>query len=154
MQAQDAIFMPAGKGETHAILGTTHTNKLSPADSKGAFVAIEISIPPRCGPPMHSHGRDSECFYVLEGEITFETPDGATIGKPGDFIFLPAGGRHAFRNDGEKTAKAFVVVTPGIQASRFFDEVDHELKGEIDVPVVFDIAGRNGIRFIEPSAAA
>ncbi len=152
MQAQDAIFLSKGKGDIKNVLGMTHVTKVSPVEDKAAFLAAEISIPPRSGPPMHRHDVDSECFYVLEGEITFATPDGEVKAKPGEFCFLPAGGAHSFRNDGDALAKAFVVVSPGIAAHHFFNEIDGTLKGKLDVAAVADIGARNGVAFVPPAA--
>jgi len=146
---KDAIFVPAGVGETMNVLGGTHISKLIPEQSGGSCYAMEIIVPPGCGPPMHSHEIDSEFFYVTQGEITFNTPDGEKVGGPGDFCFLPAGGYHGFRNNGTVDARALVVVTPGVAAHDFFSAVDAETKGAIDVPVVIDLAAKHAIRFPE-----
>lgn len=145
LHMKNTIFVPAGAGEQLKILGTTHTTKITPEDAGGAFTALEVVIPPECGPPMHSHETDSEFFYILEGELTLSDPDGDTVARPGDFCFLRAGGQHAFRNNGKADVRALVVVSPGLEAHRFFTQIDAELNGAIDVPVVVDIAGRNGI---------
>ncbi len=147
MQSRDPIFVPAGAGETLQILGLTHTNKVTPDQTKNAFSVIEIAVPPRCGPPMHTHETDCEFFYVLSGELTLEHPNGVIKAGPGDFCFLPTGGYHAFRNDGDVPVKALAVIAPGVKAHRFFEEVDARLDGSVDVPVVVDIASRNGIAF-------
>ncbi|MBN8830667.1 MAG: cupin domain-containing protein [Sphingomonadales bacterium] len=141
----DAIFVPAGGGEQLNILGTTHITKIAPEDTQGAFTAIEIAIPPECGPPMHSHDADSEFFYILEGTLTLSDPDGERQAGPGDFCFLRAGGSHAFRNNTQEVVRALVVVSPGVDTHRFFTQVDEALDGAVDVPVVVDIGGRNGI---------
>ena len=153
MQTQDVIFVPAGAGEQLNILGSTHTNKVVPTQTGGAFSALEITIPPRCGPPMHTHDRDCEFFYVLEGEITFSHEGGVVVAKPGDFCFLPAGRPHAFRNDGAVDAKALVMITPGLQAHQFFREIDQQVGAAIDVPAVMALAQRNGIDFVARQAA-
>jgi hypothetical protein len=41
--------------------------------------------------------------------------------------------------------RLLAMVTPGHDAHRFFKQVDAELAGSIDVPVVLDLAARNGI---------
>ncbi len=145
LHMKDTIFVPAGAGEQLRILGTTHYTKVTPEETGGAFTAVEIVIPPECGPPMHSHETDSEFFYVLEGTLTLTDPDGDIEARPGDFCFLRAGGHHAFRNNGTSNVRALVVVSPGVEAHNFFTQIDAELAGAIDVPVVIDIAGRNGI---------
>jgi quercetin dioxygenase-like cupin family protein len=151
MQAQDAIFLPKGEGHIANILGMTHVTKVSAVDDGAAFFAAEIVIPPRSGPPMHTHDADSECFYVLEGQITFSMPGGEVTARPGEFCFMPAGGRHAFRNNGDAPAKAFVVISPGVAAHHFFSEIDRTLQGKIDVGAVAEIGARNGIAFVPPA---
>ena len=143
-QERNTIFVPAGEGEKLSILGMTHYTKITPDETGGQFTAIVIDIPPECGPPMHSHAADSEFFFVLDGTTTDSVNEPPS---PGDFCFLRAGGSHAFRNDTASHARILAVVTPGKDAHRFFKQVDAELHGAIDVPVVLDVAGRNGIVF-------
>ena len=148
MQTQrNTIFVPAGGGEQLKILGMTHYTKVSPEETGDQFTAIVIDIPPDCGAPMHSHDADSEFFFVLEGTLTLSDPDGDIDAKPGDFCFLRGGGSHAFRNNTSSHVRALAMVTPGHDAHRFFKQVDAELNGAVDVPVVLDVAGRNGIVF-------
>jgi len=146
---QHALFVPHGAGETMKVLGSTHISKLTPAQSNGACYAMEIIVPPGNGAPMHSHDIDSEFFYVTSGELTVYTPEGETVAGPGDFAFLPARGSHAFRNNGDVDVRALVVVTPGAIAHDFFHAVDAQTKGEVDVPVVMDLAAKHAIRVVE-----
>lgn len=147
MGSEDALFVPAGRGQVHHVLGGLHVNKAVPADTGGAFTLIELTLPPRMGPPAHSHARDAEAFYILEGEITFETPTGAVTGTLGDVCILPAGGTHAFRNDGDTDARALVVISPGEDGHRFFSELDARVKSPADFDLVPDIGTRSGIAF-------
>lgn len=147
MPTPTTVFVPKGQGERLRILGSTHINKITPAQTGGAFSAIEIVIPPDCGPPLHSHEEDSEFFYVLEGTLTLSDPAGDIEAGPGDFCYLAAGGHHAFRNNTTSDVRALIVISPGVAAHRFFREVDAALEGRVDPPVVVDIAGRNGIAF-------
>lgn len=144
-QQRNTIFVPAGGGEQLKVLGMTHYTKVAPEETDGQLTAIVIDIPPECGPPMHSHATDSEFFFVLEGTLTLSDPDGEIEAGPGDFCFLRCGGSHAFRNATDRTVRVLAVVTPGNDGHRFFKQVHTELDGAIDVPVVFDLAERNGI---------
>ena len=147
MHTDDILFVPADRGAVQSILGGTHVNKALPGDTRGAFSLIELTLPPRMGPPMHRHAHDSEAFYILSGEITFETPDGAVTGTAGDVCVLPAGGAHAFRNDGDADARAIVVISPGVDAERFFAEVDARVKQPADFGLAPEIGARNGLSF-------
>jgi oxalate decarboxylase/phosphoglucose isomerase-like protein (cupin superfamily) len=59
------------------------------------------TLPPGVSVPLHSHS-DSESFYGLvgEGEVLVQTPVGLEWNKlrPGDFIHVPGGTKHAWRN--------------------------------------------------------
>lgn len=146
-QQRNTIFVPAGEGEQLKILGMTHFTKVAPEETDGQFTALVIDIPPGCGPVMHSHAADSEFFFVLEGTLTLSDPDGEFEAKAGDFCFLRAGGSHGFVNKTESYVRALAMVTPGQDAHRFFKQVHEELDGTVDVPVVLDIAARNGVLF-------
>jgi quercetin dioxygenase-like cupin family protein len=144
---RNTIFVPAGEGEQLNILGMTHYTKVSPEETDGQFTALVVDIPRECGPPMHSHDADSEFFFILEGTLTIADEDGEIEAKPGDFCFLRGGGAHAFRNNTSSHVRALAMVTPGVDAHRFFTQIDAELGGVVDVPVVLDAAARNGIVF-------
>jgi quercetin dioxygenase-like cupin family protein len=147
MPSKNMLFIPAGAGEQVKVLGSIHTNKVTPDDTNGRFLALEISVSPHCGPPLHRHAADSEFFYVLEGEITFATPEGEVRARAGDFCYLPVGGYHGFRNDGDSPARALVMITPGMDAHHFFQELDRELDGAVEDPRVESIAVRNRTTF-------
>lgn len=142
-----AIFISAGEGAQQRVAGSVHTNKILPADTGGAFAAIEITVPPGAGAPPHRHARDAECFYVLAGELTFEHEGGAVTGRAGDMCCLPAGATHAFRNDGEGAARVLVIIGPGGESLRFFGEVD-ALPAPPTLPEMRAMAARNGIELV------
>ena len=145
MSSKHMIFIPAGTGEQAKVLGSIHTNKVTPADTGGAFLALEISVAPQCGPPLHTHAEDAEFFYVLEGEITFTTPEMEVRAGVGDFCYLPVGGYHGFQNHGDSPARALVMITPGLDAHRFFQDLDRELDGAVHDPRIGTIATRNRV---------
>jgi quercetin dioxygenase-like cupin family protein len=147
-------FIPATAGEIQHIVGCTHTNKVGPEQSGGAFSAIIIDVPPDCGPPIHYHERDAEWIYVLSGSVSFEHEAGKVVASTGDSVMLPAGRAHGFRNEGTVTARILAVVTPGVWAHQFFTEADATLHGALNGPVLVEIAGRHGIQFGVPSRAA
>ncbi len=118
------LFRPVGSGISRCVLGMHHSDRLVPADTAGAFLLLELSVPAGCSAPLHSHAHDAEAFYMLEGCLTFSGPDGHRTLGPGDVCYLPATGEHAFRNDGPEPAKALVMVAPGVAAEAFFRRID------------------------------
>ena len=48
--------------------------------------------------PLHTHDRDDEAFYVLEGTLAFQIGDGEVAVPAGEHIVVPAGTVHTFWN--------------------------------------------------------
>jgi quercetin dioxygenase-like cupin family protein len=67
-------------------------------ESGGAYCAMHVTVPPGGGPPSHVHRREDATFYVLEGTPTFDLEDERVVAIPGDFVNVPKGTRHGFRN--------------------------------------------------------
>ncbi len=153
METTDALFRGVNEGPVHDVLGMRHVYKASSRDTGGTHVSFEIEIPPGCGAPPHVHAVDSESFYVLDGEIRFTDRTGERVARRGEFVFLPAGGMHAFVNAGDAPARALVVAAPGIEAERFFAAVN--ARGA-DVPgpaEVTAMAARHALTILPPPAA-
>ncbi len=116
----------SGRGELLWFLGTLVRVKLDGHRTAGRFALLEIVLPHRAAPPLHSHPQD-ETFYILEGELTawLVEPelddDGSeppawvkTRGRRcgvGDVVFAPGGTPHTFRIESD-TAKLLVLSTP------------------------------------------
>jgi quercetin dioxygenase-like cupin family protein len=82
---------------------------------------VEITEPPGAVAPLHVHYRDDETFYVLEGHVEFLLGEEAVVAGPGDFVNVPRGLVHRFRNAGAETARLVLTFTPaGIEG--FFEE--------------------------------
>lgn len=115
-------YVPAGSGAAHWGPGSLMTFIVTGKETGGAFFLAEISVPPCGGPPPHIHQREDESFQVLDGTLTLRV-DGDTIAaSAGDFAFLHRGIAHSFKNHGDVTAKALVLVTPaGLE--NYFSEV-------------------------------
>jgi len=73
------------------------------------------------GPQPLFHRSISESFYVLSGRIGLY--DGARWidGRPGDFLFVPEGGIHAFRNESGAPAAMLILFAPGASREDYFE---------------------------------
>jgi quercetin dioxygenase-like cupin family protein len=108
-----AEHVPAGEGPTTWFSGDTYTIKASGESTGGSLGLVEATVPPGGGPVAHAHTRSDEAFYVLSGEL--EILDGARtfVARAGDFVFIPRGIRHRFRNTGVHGARLLFMFTPG-----------------------------------------
>ena len=50
--------------------------------------------------PPHTHAREDECAYVLEGELTFDVGGEVVVASAGSFVLKPRGVYHALCNTG------------------------------------------------------
>ena len=73
------------------------------------------------GPDAHFHKTMSESFFVISG--TVRLLDGTTWidGNPGDFLYVPAGGIHGFRNESGEPASMLILFAPGAAREAYFE---------------------------------
>lgn len=73
------------------------------------------------GPGPHFHRTITESFYVLDGSVKIY--DGTTwlTTNPGDFVHVPAGGIHGFRNESGEPASMLLLFTPGAPREAYFE---------------------------------
>ena len=122
MTDKPALFhRSVGTGRTYWGPGDLYTFLVTGAESDGAYFAMEAVVPPGGGPPLHTHSHENETFYVLEGNCTFQLEDKTIVAGPGDFVNIPIGTRHFFRNDSADNVRLVLTFTPsGIE--KFFEE--------------------------------
>lgn len=74
--------------------------------------------------------------YVLDGEVVVETPEGATLLRPGDYGLIPLGVANAWRNEGATVARWADMLAPQPRARFAHDTYTVEpLPGRAAVPV-------------------
>jgi quercetin dioxygenase-like cupin family protein len=89
----------------------------------GGLGLFEMKVPPGANvPPPHSHSKNEECVYVLEGVLRYSVDDDTRDLKPGDWMSTPRGAVHHFGNPGPETVRALIMLTPDVGA-QFFHEV-------------------------------
>ena len=127
-------FLPAGQGRSIWVVGDRYTIKASGRDTGGAFALFEAIVPPGGGPPPHIHHRESEAFYMLEGELSFHADGREFTATPGGWVTLAKGSLHYFKNTTTQDAKMLILVTPaGLED--FFLEVGREARADDPGPV-------------------
>jgi mannose-6-phosphate isomerase-like protein (cupin superfamily) len=92
--------------------------------TRGEFGLFRYEMRPRGGgPAAHFHRTFSESFYIIGG--TVRLLDGAhwVEATAGDFLYVPQGGVHAFRNDTDADASMLMLFSPGAPRERYFQEL-------------------------------
>jgi len=114
--------VPAGTGAAYWGPGELMTFLITGEETGGAFFMADLSVVPGGGTPPHIHHREDESFQLLEGTLTIQVGGDTMTASPGDFVYLPRGIAHSFKNTGDAIAKALVLVAPaGLEG--FFAEV-------------------------------
>lgn len=106
----------AGDGTSIWTLGTLMTFKATAATTAGRFTLIDEHVAPRVKPPLHTHHREDECCYVLEGNIVFQVGDNRFDANPGDFVFMPREVPHAFAVRSESARVLTLFVPAGLES--------------------------------------
>ncbi len=145
------VLVPAGQGSVVHAFGEEVHFHLTGAETGGAFTQwVEIS-PPGGGPPPHYHTLDDECFYVLEGRVSFFKGGEWTEGGPGTAAYMPKNAVHTFKNTGDTPAKLLVTTSPsGFET--FFARCAEVCAqpGEPDMQRIIEISAEHGIHYVNP----
>jgi quercetin dioxygenase-like cupin family protein len=114
-------YVPTGTGPAYWGPGDEVTFLITGAETDGAVFVSEISVPPAGGPPPHIHHREDESFYVREGTLAIRVGDQTVNASPGDYVHVPRGTVHCFKNTGNTNAKMLVTFTPA-GMEKFFEK--------------------------------
>jgi mannose-6-phosphate isomerase-like protein (cupin superfamily) len=122
-----ATFRPAA-GETPDIVNQRTGNRVhylaTGATTGGKFGLYRWEMAPGTGgPDPHFHKTITESFYVLEGSIAIFNGERWLDTEPGDWIHVPEGGIHGFKNRSGHPAKMLIHFAPGAPREEYFEQV-------------------------------
>jgi quercetin dioxygenase-like cupin family protein len=102
--------------------------KVTGDQTEGAFAFMDGMIEPGHGNVPHVHSKEDEAFYVVSGTFEFINGDRKITASAGDFLYIPKGTRHGFRNAGDAPAQLLVFYLPAGPESFFlaYGETDGE----------------------------
>ena len=123
------ILIGPDEGSYLSVLRITH--KVTAESFGDALTSIEASIPPGDMIPPHTHTREDECAFVVEGELTFDVGGQIVVAPSGSFVLKPRGVYHAFCNTGTEVARVLEFHTPG-KFENYYDEYEQIVEGEMD----------------------
>ncbi|MFF7179434.1 cupin domain-containing protein [Streptomyces sp. NPDC008121] len=120
-----AAFRPAGAPAELTVSNGTRTHYLATtASTGGEFGLYRVDMTPKAGgPSTHFHRTISESFFILDGTVRLY--DGAqwVDATKGDFLYVPTGGLHAFRNESDEPASLLLLFAPGAPREEYFEKV-------------------------------
>ncbi len=116
-----------------SIAGVANALLVTGAESGGQYALAEMFVPPDAGPPPHTHTREDEVFYVVDGEVAFNVAGVDQIAPAGTVVNAPRDVEHAFRNTTDRPARVLVWIQPaGLE--QYFLEVGMPMERATDTP--------------------
>ena len=126
MALTDPVLSGPGTGRTVTQgSGSSAELKLEGEQSGGDWAVVELRVRAGDEPPLHTHTREDETLYVLDGAITAYVGDQTIEVEAGSYAALPNNLRHGFRVRGDEV-RLLVTLEPA-GAEYFFvprDESD------------------------------
>jgi mannose-6-phosphate isomerase-like protein (cupin superfamily) len=94
------------------------------ANSEGLFGLYRWEMPATpSGPKPHFHRGYAESFYVLTGTVKLYDGETWIDAQPNDYLYVPPGGVHAFRNESGAPATMLILFAPGAPREAYFEEL-------------------------------
>jgi mannose-6-phosphate isomerase-like protein (cupin superfamily) len=116
------ISNPGGGGAHY--LATT-------AMTEGKFGLYRWDMGPAVsGPDPHFHRTITESFFVLSGIVRLYDGKRWVDAVPGDFLHVPEGGIHAFKNESGQPASMLLLFAPGAPREQYFETLADQARRE------------------------
>jgi mannose-6-phosphate isomerase-like protein (cupin superfamily) len=94
------------------------------ASTNGQFGLYRWVMGPKpSGPEAHFHRSISESFFILTGTIRIFDGRNWIDTTPGDFVHVPEGGIHGFRNESGEPASMLIHFAPGAPREPYFEGI-------------------------------
>ena len=77
--------------------------------------------PEPTGPGPHFHRTMTESFYILDGTVRIHDGRRWIDTRPGDWVHVPIGGVHGFRNESGAPASMLIHFAPGAAREGYFE---------------------------------
>lgn len=124
------MHVPAEKGLVKWMSGDVYVTLAQAGSTDGAVGFTDCWVPPGNGPVAHVHRSADESFYLISGSMEFLNGDQTFVADPGDFVFVPRGTRHRFRNIFSERAHMVSFFTPGGGEALWVEGGDDPVPGE------------------------
>jgi len=150
------------KHSAYHLFGNLIRFHASSADTGGVYCLVESLTAPGAGAPPNRHPGEDEAFFVLDGTFEFTIEGETTTATSGQFVKIPDGAVHAFRNAGATPGRLLIINSPGRLHDVFFSQAGDPLPLETrelpppgdeapDIARIIGIAQANGMEFVVPA---
>ncbi len=121
---------------------------LRSADSPSQMSAMVVEVPPGGFVPPHTHGKEEEGYFVLEGELALNIADQTRTLAAGDFGHVPPRTVHGYANPGTVPVR-FLAWIVGGPIDQFFEAMSQRVKQmPQDAAAMAEITARFGVQMV------
>jgi len=116
MSVQQPVLTPLKGGETVTTSGGSSIElKVESSQSGGDYGAVLWTLRAGEEPPLHTHSREDELVYVVQGQLIARVGDARVEVGPGAYAALPRGVPHAIEVVGEQATLLLGYVPGGFE---------------------------------------
>lgn len=117
-----AVYRPASTPADLKV-GTSEASYLVKGGATGGKFGLYRwdMAPGTPGATPHFHRTLSESFFILSGTVGLYNGEKWFDAGPGDYLYVPEGGLHGFRNAGQEPASMLILFSPGAPREGYFE---------------------------------
>jgi quercetin dioxygenase-like cupin family protein len=109
--------------QVHPVLRQRLSFRRTSDDDGGEVLHVETWVDPGGGVTPHFHPAVEERFKILEGRPSFLAGRKWRTASPGEVVVVPAGLRHAYRNDSDEPVHFVCEARPPSSLQEFLEDV-------------------------------
>ena len=126
---------PLDSKSTTRVLGVTNLCKATKDDTRGIYSLFVSTVPPGEGVPIHTHLKEDEAYYLLDGKwevYDFDKKETLVLG-PDTYVYVPMGLNYGFKNISDRPGRMVLIITPG-GLEGFFEEIGQVIEDPQNPP--------------------
>lgn len=126
-----AVYRPVTL-EPDLKIGTSAATYIMTGESTGGKYGLYRwdMAPGTPGAAAHFHRTLSESFFILSGTVGLYNGEAWTDAVAGDFLYVPEGGLHGFRNTSNEPASMLILFAPGAPREPYFEGLADRVLGK------------------------
>lgn len=146
MSGREGLVFPPEEGRLVWIAGLGARFMISGEQTEGRFSLVEHPLKPGAlAAPLHTHSREDEFSFILEGEVGIQIGGRELVATPGMLVFKPRGIPHAFWNKGPQPARLLELISPAGFEGYFAEIAEVMAKQRPDLAALPPIAEKYGL---------
>lgn len=147
VQAETRMARDEGRGANRG--GSEPVSLLVTGEqTQGQFAIVETVVRRTEEPPLHSHTRENELVYVVQGEVMFYLDGNGMECATGDHVFLPKGSEHTYSIESEEARMLVLLMPAGLEG--YYQEMNRPVDAKQSIERLITLSARYGVEIMGP----